>query len=372
MSIRFHTSRETDAADRGHAFGEAERDAVTNTIAAYRRMLAEAVGLDDAGLRAAGREVGDRLSTAYPEIVAEIDGIAAGARASAEDLLAINARTELLAESHPAPECSLISYVERGPGPPGCIVAQTWDWHPALLPSRVCWTVQDADGRWFTTLTEAGILGKVGLNSNGLCCGLNFLLSSLDGGVGGVPIHVLLRLILGRCESIVDALDLLLNAPVTASSCITLGYAEAAGSLLAAVELSPAGAQVVWPDRSGQLVHTNHFLAPLAAEKDLGPASGADTLTRYETLRRHDFHSHEADELHRALASHLCAPPSLCRHVDESEAWPDWRASLLTVVMEPGRPRLQVVDGAPCEGRLEEVALPAPGPAAVPAHNPAA
>lgn len=359
MSIAFHTSRDLDPLSRGREFGEAQSEAVANTVGVYRRMLGEAVGLDDGGMKDLGAQVGHALSGRYGEVVAEIEGIAAGAGQSAEALLAINARTELLANSTVAPECSVIAI---GPSetsdPSRCIVGQTWDWHPALLSSRVCWTVHSDERRWFTTLTEAGILAKIGLNSDGLCCCLNFLSCSADGGVGGVPIHVLLRLVLERSASMVDALALLLNARVTASSCITLGYAEPGGAATASIELSPGGARLVWPDVTGRLVHTNHFLEPPPDGTDLGPLSGPDTYTRYEALRVQAVADAAPTDIHRALSSHFGAPRSICRHLDESEAWPDWRATLLAVVMEPGRGTLQVVRGAPCEGPLEQIELP--------------
>ena len=65
----------------------------------------------------------------------------------------------------------------------GAVLMQNWDWHPDLAPSRLVWTVDQGDGRWFATFTEAGILGKVGLNSDGLSLCLNLLATSDDGGL---------------------------------------------------------------------------------------------------------------------------------------------------------------------------------------------
>jgi hypothetical protein len=63
--------------------------------------------------------------------------------------------------------CSAIGVLpERSGG--ATILAQNWDWHPDLIESRVVWTITEPGGRWLTTLTEAGILAKVCLNSRGL------------------------------------------------------------------------------------------------------------------------------------------------------------------------------------------------------------
>src|SRR5262249_55076056 len=153
----------------------------------YRRLLREAAGIES--LFAAGDEVGSRLSVDHPELVEELEGMAAGAGVDVRELLAINARTELLAGTQDRGECSLVARLE----PSGPWLAQTWDWHPDLRAAAVVWTIEHDGGR-LTTVTEAGVVAKLGLNDAGVACGLNFLTSSMDGGLDGTPIHVLLRL----------------------------------------------------------------------------------------------------------------------------------------------------------------------------------
>ena len=162
-------------------------------------------------MRAAGAAVGETLDRV---LVEELEGMAAGAAQDVRDLLAINARTELLAGA----ECSVLGRLDGAE----VTLAQTWDWHPDLAPSRVLWTVHHGDGAWFTTATEAGVLAKLGLNHHGVACALNLLTCSADGGIGGVPIHILLRLVLERGEDAEHAAELLCAARATASSAITL------------------------------------------------------------------------------------------------------------------------------------------------------
>ena len=80
-------------------------EAVADTVAVYERMLAEEAGLDRAGLIAAGVRVADALEPRWPDLVRELEALAAGAGQPLELLLALNARTELLAGA-PAAECS--------------------------------------------------------------------------------------------------------------------------------------------------------------------------------------------------------------------------------------------------------------------------
>ena len=207
------------------------------------------------------------MAARWPELVDELDGIAAGAGQDTLELLAINARSELLSPIA-VTECSSIGRL-RGAG---VSLAQNWDWHPDLAPARVLLTTAPPGDPWFVTMTEAGILAKVGLNARGLATALNFLTCSVDGGLDGVPVHVLLRVLLERCGSATDALELLMGARVSASACVTIAVAEPGGAALFAVELSPGGAALVRPDADGLLIHTNHFLVP--------PAQGDDTQPR--------------------------------------------------------------------------------------------
>ena len=168
--LAHHVSRESGAAERGRAFGAAQRDAIAHTVAVYRRLLQESADHGPAAMLAAGAAVGETLGREAPQLVDELEGMAAGAGQDVRDLLAVNARTELLASA----ECSVLGRLDGA----DVVLAQTWDWHPDLAPSRVLWTVHHGDGAWFTTATEAGVLAKLGLNHHGVACALNLLTCS--------------------------------------------------------------------------------------------------------------------------------------------------------------------------------------------------
>ena len=338
--LAHHVSREAAAADRGRAFGAAQRGAIAHTVGVYRRLLEESAGLGAAEMRAAGAAVAETLGREAPPLVDELEGMAAGAGQDVRDLLAVNARTELLS----CPECSVVGRLDGA----DVTLAQTWDWHPDLAPSRVLWTVHHGDGAWFTTATEAGVLAKLGLNHHGVACALNLLTCSADGGTGGVPIHVLLRLVLEHGVDTEQAAELLCAAHATASSAITLA---SPGSLLA-VELSPGGAALLRPDADGWLIHTNHFLVP--------PAEGVDEAEEGTRLRRARLlelaRAGTAPE--EALASHLPEEQPVCRHGDDDLPWADRIQTLLTLRLEPGAPSFALATGPPCGAPLEAVALP--------------
>ncbi len=301
-----HVSREARPVDRGRAFGVALAGAVEQTLTLYRRLL-QGMSLREAGS-------GVRLAD---ELMDEVEGIASGAGVNVFELLAVNARTELLAGG-----CSVVAR--------GSWQAQTWDWHPAAAP--VVWTMC-VDGGWLCTVTEAGMVGKMGLNSYGVSCGFNYLRSSVD-GAGGVPVHALARAVL-ECRSAAEA-RVCLGA---ASASVALTVAAPDGLFCA--EVSPGGVRFVAPGDDGWLVHTNHFLLPprLGVDAQVEPMSLA---RRSQLLARVRAGSPVADAL---------AEPPVYRHED-GDTWAERRATLLALWAEPGR--LRVAAGTP----FEDVPLP--------------
>jgi isopenicillin-N N-acyltransferase-like protein len=316
MSLPVHVSEEFDPRVRGMALGRARADMVRNTLAVYRRLCDLSVG---------GRV---RVSDDEHE---EIQGIAMGAGVDVRELLAVNARTELLATG--PDECSVVGA--------GDVLAQNWDWHPDLAGSTLVWIVRDGE-RWFATLTEAGMLAKLGLNDAGLGVCLNLLRTSEDGGLEGVPIHALLRRVLADCRTVDEAVALLTGARVSASSAVTV----AVPGDVATVELSPAGANVI---RGATGTHTNHFLQPPRGGRDIGLEESSSTVPRLEVVR--------SRPLTEALRSHAGHPKGVCRHVDLSEPWEERTVTLASVIMDLAARRLRVAGGQPCTTPYVEVEL---------------
>ncbi|MBK8740163.1 MAG: hypothetical protein IPM02_11800 [Betaproteobacteria bacterium] len=79
-------------------------------------------------------------------------------------------------------------------------LAQNWDWIGAQLPAVVLLRVTGEDGRYLLTLTEAGMLAKIGMNERGLGVCLNISARSTTDWRPACRC-VLLRLLLG-CDDV--------------------------------------------------------------------------------------------------------------------------------------------------------------------------
>jgi isopenicillin-N N-acyltransferase-like protein len=310
---------------------------VANTAAVYRRMFHEDRGLGPADLEERGREAQARIRAFRPALADEIEGIAAGARQPPELLFAINARTELLAGGQVAGsapgECSTAAVLGAdGTG----VLAQNWDFHPDLAASRMLWTVEQDGARQLTTFTEAGIVGKIGVNSDGVALAINFLASERDGGLDGVPVHALCRALLGEARSVDDARALIAGTRLSASVCMTVAGPDADGGVTArAFECWPGGVAEVGPEPGRNwIAHTNHFLGAVAARDTLvdGP-SRMSTCGRLEQLvAALEGGARDAEELIAALHG-----DAIFQADNDREPWLVRCATLATLAFElPG------------------------------------
>ncbi|GAA3794127.1 C45 family autoproteolytic acyltransferase/hydolase [Sphaerisporangium flaviroseum] len=277
-----------------------------------------------------------------PELVAEMEGVAEGAGMPLWVVAALNARTEILAAagaSRPG-ECSTV--VHTGARTMG---GQTWDWHEELAGA---WHIQSVRGDTlgFAGITEHGILGKIGINEAGVGVLFN-ILGHVDDGAEGVPVHLVARRVLGTAASFADAMGILSDAPVSASTVMTVVTAEQ----VASVEVSPAGAVAVPPNEGGWLVRTNHFLDPLLAAGELRGRLEPETYDRLRVLgaRVHERQGLDgADDLAALLTVHPDGGAEVCCHPPAGGSLGTRWETLATVAVEPAAGRLLVHDGGPC------------------------
>jgi isopenicillin-N N-acyltransferase like protein len=353
VSSRLLVTAATAPGDRGLEFGRARAEQVRASWRGYLRFF-EAGGLfGREQIEGWGDEALAATAAWAPDLGEEIEGIATGAGLAPEAVGALNARTELLARvaRWRRGECSVLVALDAEGGPLG---AQTWDWHEELAATWLVWGFETAAGMRVQTLTEAGMLAKIGINSAGIAVLLNVLHHDDDASVPlGVPIHVLLRRLLAESETIFDALRILASAPVAASSAVTLIAAEGGEETALTAELRPGVApEYVLPDEGGLLVHTNHFLSPAAVPGDREPTIGPDSLFRLELLRRRAARlrgtSPGRDDMLAPFDSHLGAGGAICCHPEPGAEHGERYATLATVLVDPLHGRMRFADGGPC------------------------
>ncbi|MGH6939349.1 C45 family autoproteolytic acyltransferase/hydolase [Hypericibacter sp.] len=334
---------------RGMEFGAKHARQIQATIAAYCKLFARAT--DRAvELEPFGREALAATKAFAPKLLEEMEGMAAGAGIDPALIGAINARTEILAAlgAKNRGECSAVVRVDRGGEGPAAV--QTWDWYAELADQWLVWEIPQADGSLTTTVTEFGVVGKIGVNSRGLGVLFTILHHERDGERIGVPVHVASRAVLDSAANINRALQLLARADVSASSSVTVISTEDDLGVAASVELYPGGPDFVFPAPDGLLVRTNHFLSARAQAGDTEPRSFPDTLLRHDLLVRRLSGVKRLDvaQILTAMSSHVGGDGAVCCHHDPLQHPTAQFETLATVVLDVAGGSLQVFEGGPC------------------------
>ncbi|MCY7364782.1 MAG: C45 family peptidase [Frankiaceae bacterium] len=224
-----------------------------------------------AGLRPRIEAYGAALAVSTPRLHAEVQGLAAGAGIALHEALLLQIRRELMGYLR-VPTAGDCTTYARAQDP---VLAQTVDLNGNLDDVIAVLALTDpASGRESLVLSFGGLLGYLGLNSDGLAIGINLVL----GGVWGpcVPPYLVIRHLLDSAGSVAEALDVLRGLRVTSSRALTLCDATA----VACVEIIDGELHVVTGPES---VHANHFLTP-----DLGPRDELNVFARNSSVGRLD------------------------------------------------------------------------------------
>lgn len=234
----------------GEQHGEALRQAIREVLAVYRTLW----GRDPAEIATLALRFGAAIDAHLPHLGEELRGIAAGADLPLRDVLAINARTELLTDIEIS-ECTAVGVDALAKMGQDTVLAQNWDWMRAFRGLTRLVTIRPAGERpALQMLIEPGMVGKIGLNAAGLGVCLNFLPTEAP-NPDGIPVHVLLRAIL-ECRATAEAEALVSSLPRAACANYLIGDARNA---IVSLETRPDRVSRL----SGQayVAHTNSFNA---------------------------------------------------------------------------------------------------------------
>jgi isopenicillin-N N-acyltransferase-like protein len=310
-----------DPRECGVQYGRAAGERIERSLAIYRPAF-DAAGLALRDVRRIAREFMDRIEAHDPSALEEIRGIAEGAEQPVEDVVALNARTELLRglgagagrESEVAEDgCTAAVVLPGATANRHTLHAQNWDWLDACADSVVVLRVSPREGPRRLVFVEAGILARCGLNSAGIGLTGNFLKCDRDDGRRGLPIPVVRRRILSS-PSLCQAAETVYRSPRSFSA--NLMISDAQGE---AIDFEATPDEVFWlAPEDGLLVHANHFVsqAALAKVRDTGLETQPHSLYRDRRVREHLLARSgriSIEDLKAALSDRYGRPYAVCR-----------------------------------------------------------
>lgn len=283
-----------------------------------------------------------------PELLEEIEGIAVGAGVAKEEVLAINVRTELMYPDKLATggECTSIAALPPATSLGEVLIGQNWDWKPQLKETTVILEIEQINKPKVITLTEAGVVGKIGCNSEGLGACLNILKAPVD--KIGLPIHILMRGILNS-PRMGDAIAKIVSMDRGSANNCLIAHRD---GLAMDFEMAPQVLDFFYP-QNGLLMHTNHFNSPLLKPLEGNLAQYPDTLLRYGIAQQKlssRFGKITCADFKEVFQNHFNFPNAICRHPDEREHELAQAQTVVSIIMNLTQKEIYVAEGPPCQG----------------------
>jgi isopenicillin-N N-acyltransferase-like protein len=330
---------------------------VHRSVEVYERIFAHYAELAWPQVRERAAPFVEAIDAYDVQLLPELEGIAEGAGLDAEDVLALNLRTEVMfgldaRVAHAAmKECTAVGRRDDE----AFWIAQNWDWKPQMRETCVVLACAPHDRPGFVTLVEAGLWAKCGANEIGMGLATNALQSSRDRGAPGVPFHAILRRVL-TSATFEEALDAVRRGPRASSANYLIGHRD---GRIEDLETTPGGPDEVFATDGGSLVHANHFLWPSPrAFKDLGRLDGEDSLLRQARAEALAPSASTLEDLRALLSDHHDPRGSVCAHGDPAMDPVEDYVTVGAVVADLRGRTLSVTAGNPCEAAFRTYSVP--------------
>jgi isopenicillin-N N-acyltransferase like protein len=188
-------------------------------------------------------------------------------------------------------------------------------------------------------ITEAGLIGKIGMNSNGVGVCLNAI-KAPGISYGKLPCHLALRVVLDAPSAEV-ALEKLKKYGVASSCHIFLADSVSGGT---GVECSAHDIVTIPQNSHGQVFHSNHFIMPHTVESKLYLPDSLFRLERItELVKELGDQSPSTEVIEKILDDEKGYPTAICRDKTEKSTV----ASLFSIVMDLQNKSAKVRVGRP-------------------------
>lgn len=338
--------------ERGVEYGRKAETYIRKGVAHYAAQLA-GLSMQWASVQRIVRGYLPVIENFDAGMVEEMRGIAKGSGVTFDEIMLLNARTEIMKL---ALRPNLLQQLDAAVDPDGCtavivqpeatatgrlIHAHNWDWKYESAEAALVVRVRSDDGPSFLTFTEAGALARFGFNSAGIGITANYLESDRDYRQVGVPLALIRRKVLEQ-QHFALAVHTVYTTPKSGSNNMIVTHAQ---GLAIDFECAPDETFLVEPER-GLLVHANHWLSPVALAKLRDTGIDATPCSIHRQLQAHRLLAPQVgrltpDSVKAALFDDFGAPWAICRPPRPS-VMNDLSVTVAMLVMEPAIGRLEV------------------------------
>ena len=334
---------EGEPRERGRQHGELAAEQVGLSVERYLERFAHYAKLTPAQARRRAAEFAPVIEGYDPALLEEIEGVAEGAGFRAEDLLAVNCRSEVMFGTAPLMECTSFALQPQATANGHTYVGQNWDWAPDIKETLILLVIRQPPRPTVVLLDEAGMIGRMGLNTAGVAMATNTLIS--EQRQLGVPYNMILRGILNQ-STLADAIAAIVRPKRSISANYLLAHGD--GQTLN-LETSPVHVDRSEP-REGIITHGNHFCGARLQGRDLSLERFPDSAYRDCRLRDRLLPyngSLTEEQIKEALQDSFGHPNAICRHADPAQDPLDQLESVASIIMDASERRFLLAKGSP-------------------------
>ena len=335
--------------ERGYTYGQQCREEIGVSIQVYGTLFKELKGISWEGARKLSEFYLSKTRDFAPDYVEEMRGIAEGANVDLLDIAALNARTEIMfAQLKEAQECTTLSLLPPATEGGRVIAAQNWDFYKQLRDSLVIVHVHQENKPNFVMVSEAGMIGGIGMNDHGIGILLNAL--SADTSCQGIPLRTRMRAMLDS-ETLAEAYAKGSHKPTSVGHLV----ATHKDGVAVAFEMDSNSIETILPE-DGVWVHTNHYVGPkMYMAHDANPrASTYIRLQRIKALVKEAHGKITNETVMQMLQDHAGYPYSLCTHENPKDPVTSQYITNFAIIMDLTEGCFYLAPGNPCESEFEK------------------
>ena len=337
--------------ERGKTYGKLCKDEIGVSIRCYKILFEGMKGISWEDARKISEQYLSLTRDFEPDYVEEMRGIAEGADVDLLDIAALNARTEIIyayTAQTGASECTTMSLMAPATEGGRVIAAENWDHSKILRDCVVITHVYQEDKPNFVMVSEAGMIGGIGMND----CGIAVMLNALHATVPckGIPLRARMRAML-EAETLGDAYVKGGQMPCSVANLI----ATHKDGLAIGFEMDSEIVEPLIPE-DGVLVHTNHYIGPkMYLNHDVNHrGSSYIRLQRIKSLVKECHGKITIEDVKRMLRDHAGYPYSICDHENLKDEPMLRDATNFGVIMDLTDNCMYLAPGNPCENEFEK------------------
>jgi isopenicillin-N N-acyltransferase-like protein len=337
---RLSTTPSTKPPQIGHHHGTLAAPLVRGSIAFYTSFFRRKASLTWPEACTFATQFTPFLTAHFPAYLEEMRGLAAGAGTDLASVLALNVRTEI-GYGLATDGCTAFGWKSAS----GSFLAQNWDWEAEQSANIISLHISKQGCPAMHFMSEAGIIGKIGMNAAGVGVTLNAI-AARGVDVNRLPCHLALRTVL-ECHSREEAVGKLLERGVASSCHIQIADKHTGG---VGLENTSSDTVLMTQDDRGIIAHSNHFVFP-HKEKCANKAlpDSVERLDRIRELLGESMEDPSVDGLKGLLKDERGYPTAICRATTAQSSL----ATLFSTVMDLGEGYAVVKMGRPTEGGME-------------------